>query len=117
MAALLRAILLAAGFLMALIGPSAAEPCKHAPAFATTVSASCAHDAADQEPGAPCPRGMAACWSHCPQLASTGFTTLPAAEISRPPFILDIPGSDQDGPTRALPPPKLFLLIATIPNP
>jgi hypothetical protein len=108
MPVLLRAILLAVGFLMAVIGPAAAEPCKHAPAFAITVSAPCAHDVADHESGAACPRGMAACWSHCPQIALTGFTTLPAAEISRPPFILDISGRDQDGPTRHLPPPKLF---------
>lgn len=108
MAALLQAILLVIGLLMAVIGPAEAEPCQHAPAFATTVDAPCAHDASAHEPGAACPRGMAACSSHCPQLASIAFNTAPAAAVSRPPFIRDIAGRDQDGPTRHLPPPKLL---------
>lgn len=107
MAALLQAILLAVGFLMAVIGPAAAEPCRYTPTFAITISAPCAHDAADHAPGATCPQGMMPCWSHCPQLASTGFTPAPVAALSRPLFIRDISGRDQDGPPHHLPPPKL----------
>jgi hypothetical protein len=106
MAALLQAILLAVGFLMAVIGPAAAESCQHTPAFAISISAPCAHDAADHAPGAACPQGMTPCASHCPQLALTGFTPVPAAAESCPSFIRDISGRDQDDPTCHLPPPK-----------
>jgi hypothetical protein len=108
MAALFQTILLVAGLLMAVPNPAASEPCQHSPAFATTVSAPWAHDAADHAPAAACPQGMAPCWSHCSQVPPTAFTLALAAPMSRAPFIRDITYSAQDGPTRLLPPPKLF---------
>ena len=108
MAALLQAFVLAVGLLMAVVGPAAAEPCHHTPAFAITISDPRAHDAANHAPAAACPSGMAGCWSHCQQITSIAFITAPAAAVPRPPFIRDIAGRAQDGPTRHLPPPKLL---------
>jgi hypothetical protein len=106
--ALLRAILLVGSLIVAVIGPAAGEPCPGSLGLTTRVSVPCAHDRASHAPAAACPRGMAACWSHCPQTPPAAFTPIRSVAASRVPVIREIVGSEQDNPDRHLPPPKSF---------
>jgi len=106
--AALRAILCVIGLLMVVIAPATGGPGHATHAVTSVVGTPCAHDTADHAPAAACLRGMAACPNHCPQVPQTAFALGPLAVASRPPFIRDIAGRDQDGPTRHLPPPKLL---------
>jgi len=106
--AALRAILCVIGLVIVVIAPAMGGPGHATHAVTSVAGASCAHDTADHAPAAACPRGMAACPNHCQQVPQAVFALGPLAVASRPPFIRDIAGRDQDGPTRHLPPPKLL---------
>ena len=107
-AALLRALLVVGSLLLALVGSAAGEPRRDGAVFTVTVSAPCADEAADHAPAAACPYGMAACWSHCPQVPLSSARLIRLAITGRPALIQNIPGTDQDHPARQLPPPKPF---------
>jgi hypothetical protein len=108
-AALLRALLVVGSLFLALVGSAAGEPRQDGAVFTATVSAPCAHEAADHASAAACPSGVAACWSHCPQGSNPSVQPIRLALPARPALIRSIPGSDQDHPARHLPPPKPFL--------
>jgi hypothetical protein len=107
-AALLRALLVVGSLFLAVVGSAAGEPHQDGAVFTATVSTPCFQEAADHAPAAACPSGMAACWSHCPQVSPSSVQPIRLALTARPALIQNIPGSDQDHPARHLPPPKRF---------